>query len=124
MNNQGSLNKSVEYGRKLIHAGVTGIEEGERSGLQGQAMSSFLLASTRDSLTLALAGACVGLLGCQLMNRRVHPLKVLGWGALAFATGFGWRTRKLGVSAAQSALKEVSKIRDEHWLELNPIDYA
>jgi len=24
----------------------------------------------------------------------------------------------------QPALKEVSKVRDEHWLELHPIDYA
>ena len=124
MNNHGTLNKSVEYGRKLIHAGITGIEEGERSGLQGQAMSAFLLESTRDSLTLALVSAGAGALGCQLMRRRVHPLRVLGFGALAFAAGFGWKTRRVGARATHSALKEVSKVRDEHWLELHPIDYA
>jgi hypothetical protein len=124
MNDRNALNKTVEYGRKLIHAGVSGVEAGENSGLHGQSRSSLLFESTRDALPFAAAGACAGWLGYQLMRRRVHPLKILSCGALAFVAGFGWKTRKVSTSVAHSTFKEVSKVRDEHWLELHPIDYA
>jgi hypothetical protein len=124
MKEQGSLTKTIEYGRKLVHAGVCGMEAGERSELDGRALSPFLLDSARDSLAVAAAAAFAGLLGCQLLRRRVHPLKIATCGALAFAAGFSWKTRKVGASATHAALKEVAKVRDEHWLELHPVDYA
>lgn len=124
MSNSGSLAKTAEYGKKLIHAGIRGIEAGERSAVGGRLLPPFLFASARESLPLVALGACAGVLGCQLMHRRAHPVKIFACGALAFAAGFSWKTRKVGVSLSQAALREVSKVRDEHWLELHPIDYA
>jgi len=44
--------------------------------------------------------------------------------ALGFCAGFSWKTRKVASSVAQSAARELRIVRDEHWLERNPIDYA
>jgi hypothetical protein len=53
---------------------------------------------------------------------------VLAFGLLGGAVGFGagivWENRNLVASAARGALRNIDKVRDEHWLEKNPIDYA
>jgi hypothetical protein len=45
-------------------------------------------------------------------------------GALGFGVGVAWESRRLTTSVASGAAKSISKVRDEHWLEKNPIDYA
>jgi hypothetical protein len=45
-------------------------------------------------------------------------------GALGFCASFSWKTLKLASSLAHSAIHEVHRVQDEHWLETNPIDYA
>jgi hypothetical protein len=45
-------------------------------------------------------------------------------GLVGFAAGVVWDTRLLAASAAGGALARIEKVRDEHWLERNPIDYA
>jgi hypothetical protein len=54
--------------------------------------------------------------------------KVLRYGILGGAIGFGvgiaWRSRRLTESMANGALEKIGKVRDEHWLESHPIDYA
>jgi hypothetical protein len=45
-------------------------------------------------------------------------------GLIGLTAGIVWETRFLAASAAGGALDHVSKVRDEHWLEQNPIDYA
>ena len=91
-------------------------------------MTALAAGAARGSLALAAVGACLGLLACYLMDRRKRPatafaLGVLG-SALGFCAGFGWRTRKVTSSVARSTVRELRKARDEHWLEMNPIDYA
>ncbi|HEX8895778.1 MAG TPA: hypothetical protein VF783_20810, partial [Terriglobales bacterium] len=72
--------------------------------------------------------ACVGLLRSQFVEKRDRPAKVLALGALGsvlgFCVGFGWKTRKVTTSVAHSTARELRRVRDERWLELNPIDYA
>jgi hypothetical protein len=54
---------------------------------------------------------------------RIVTSGLLG-GLIGFAAGVVWDTRLLAASAAGGALARIEKVRDEHWLERNPIDYA
>jgi hypothetical protein len=45
-------------------------------------------------------------------------------GAIGFGVGVAWESRRLTASVASGALKNIGRVRDEHWFELNPIDYA
>jgi len=45
-------------------------------------------------------------------------------GLIGFTAGIVWETRFLAASTAGGALGKIGKVRDEHWLEKNPIDYA
>jgi len=53
---------------------------------------------------------------------------VLAFGLLGSAIGFGagiaWQDRRLAASVARGALRNIGRVRDEHWLEGHPIDYA
>ena len=73
-------------------------------------------------------GACAGLLSSCLLYRgkRFSNAVILGsvGSALGFFAGFSWKTRDITSTVAHSAAREVRRARDEHWLELNPIDYA
>jgi hypothetical protein len=119
---------SINYGRKLVNAGISGIRSGQDSARGEESLCKIAADAARDSLALALIGACVGLLQSQFADRRNRPAKALALGAIGsaigFAVGFGWKTRKVTSSVAHSTARELRRVRDEHWLELNPIDYA
>lgn len=82
------------------------------------------------SLTVAgaVAGTSVGLLGSYLLQKRGRSANVWICGAVGTAIGLfagvSWKSRKIASSLAHSAMKEMGKARDEHWLETHPIDYA
>jgi hypothetical protein len=50
------------------------------------------------------------------------------YGLLGAAIGVGasvaWESRRLTASVAGGALKNIGRVRDEHWLTNHPIDYA
>jgi hypothetical protein len=52
----------------------------------------------------------------------------LAYGLLGGAIGFGaavvGESRCLTASIAGGALKNIGRVRDEHWLSKHPIDYA
>lgn len=116
------------YGRRLVRAGISGIRTG-RENFDPQRASALVSNSAEESLKLAVVGACLGILPACLMRRRSSrfssalALGVAG-SALGFCAGFSWKTRKLTSSLAHSAMREVRRVKDEHWLETNPIDYA
>jgi hypothetical protein len=118
----------VKYGRKLVNAGITGIRNGQDSARAEQSLSKLAADAARDSLALAAIGACIGLLRSQIAEKHDRPSKVLALGAIGsvigFCVGFGWKTRKVTSTVAHSTAREFRRARDEHWLELNPIDYA
>jgi DNA-binding transcriptional LysR family regulator len=122
-----SHTNSIEYGRKLIHAGVTGIRTGH-SEFDAHKAHALVTRSAEESLRLALAGACLGVVpGCLLARRsRAGSAALFGvlGSVLGFVTAFSWKTRSLSSTLAHSAFKEVRRTKDEHWLENNPIDYA
>ena len=128
MNHAESLTSTVNYGRKLVNAGIAGIRAGQESGLAGRSLSELAAGSARGSLKLAAAGACLALLPACFPRRRRHFGTALAMGALGgtlgFFAAFSWKTRKVTSSLAQSALKQIHKVSDEHWLQGHPIDYA
>ena len=128
MNSPHSLASTLTYGRQLVDAGIAGIRRGQDSALNGQPLSALAADSARDSLKLAVAGACLGLLPTYILGRRRRCSTVLAFGALGstvgFVAAFSWKTRKVASTLAHSAARELRRARDEHWLEMNPIDYA
>ncbi len=128
MNAQQSFHSNLSYGRELVKSGMAGLASGGEAQLHGQPLSQMLAQSARGSLGLAVLGACAGLLRYYLPPRRGRIANTLACGfvgcAIGFVTGFAWRTRKLTGSMTHSAVKSMSAVRDQHWLELHPIDYA
>ncbi len=104
------------------------MRSGRESYLHGQPLSEALTGSARASLGMAAVGACAGLLQLYLTRRRgTVPRTVASGmfgGAIGFCVGFTWRNRGLTASMARSALRQVGLVRDQHWLQRHPIDYA
>ena len=50
----------------------------------------------------------------------------MGWlgGMVGFGVGFAWASRALTAKMAFEARRRVGRVRDEHWLQQHPIDYA
>ena len=121
-------NSRAEYGARLLHSGLQGARSGRDQFLNGRPLTPFLSEAVRHALKPAALGACIGLLGSYSSNRRTSVCKAIAYGvvggAIGFCTGVAWESRHLATSVSSSALKQMSTVCDEHWLELHPIDYA
>jgi hypothetical protein len=118
----------VEYGREILDSGLEGVRSGREAFLDGRPLTPFLNESVRKALTPAALGACVGALISFPGNRdrsigRMLVFGLLG-GAIGFGTGLAWESRGLTESAASGALRNIHKVRDEHWVEKHPVAYA
>jgi hypothetical protein len=125
----GEWSKSnASYGRKLINSGIEGARSGREAFLDGDPFKPFLSESVRKALKPAVLGACLGLLGGYPGGRHKSISRALARGLLGGAVGLGagvvWESRHLTASAAGGALKNIGQVRDEHWLDKHPIDYA
>jgi hypothetical protein len=123
------LKSSIGYGRSLLDSGFEGARSTGGTALAGEPIASVLSRSARRARRLTTIGACVGVLGAYLPNRR-RPLcsAALGWtlvgAAIGFSTGMAWETRRLTGAMARGAMRNMGSVRDAHWLERNPITYA
>lgn len=128
MNWQERSKSSVDYGRKLLDSGVEGARNGQEEFLHGEPVAPFLGESLRKALKPAALGACLGVLGSYPGKRPTTASRVFAFGlvgaAIGFSTGVVWESRRLGASVISGALKSICRVRDEHWLESHPIDYA
>ena len=122
------ITKRLEYAKDLVESGVQGLRSGRDSHLNGQPLSGVLRESARRSLAMTLIGASVGFLELSLSDRRNRVSKAVALAvagsAVGFLAGLAWQTRGLTGNMLRSASKQVGAVRDEHWLERNPIDYA
>lgn len=118
----------VEYGRRVLNSGLEGVRSGREAFLHGRPITPFFRESFRKALKPAAVGACIGALATCPRNGRRTLRRTLTSGVLGslvgFAAGLLWETRFLAASVAGGAVEKVGKVRDEHWLEKNPIDYA
>jgi hypothetical protein len=121
------LESEVKYGRKVLDAGLEGTRSGREAFLDGEPLTPYLNDSVRKAFIPAAIGTCIGVLGSAAKQKRsvgrVLAFGLVG-GAIGFGLGIAWESRHLTVSAVSSALKKIGRVRDEHWLERHPIDYA
>ena len=116
--------ESIDYGRELLHAGMDGIRAGERLMVSSDVQRQ-IANSARQSLGADVVGGSLAVVVCRLIDRRkVRLAPVFACGTAAFCADFLWRTRNISSNVIGCAEKEISKVRDQHWLESNPIDYA
>jgi len=118
----------VDYGRKILNSGLAGARTGRETFLNGNSLTSFLNKSVRDALTPAAIGALAGVLSSCPRDRRRSATRAVGFGLAGWAIGFSmgiiWESRGLSAFITESALRNIGRVRDEHWLERHPIDYA
>lgn len=116
-----------EYGRKIVDSGLEGARSGREAFLSGRALTPFLSESVRKALVPAAVGTFIGVLGSYAGDRQRSIGKMLMFGllggVLGFGTGVAWENRYLTASAANGALRNMHKVRDEHWLEKHPVAY-
>jgi len=120
---------NLDYGRKLVHSGLEGAHSAEQAYLHGSEVGPYLKVSAVTSLVPAVIGACLGFLSAQPKNGdKPTPAKAVALGVLGctigMVAGVVWSTRGLTESVAAAAWKSMDQVRDEHWLEKHPIDYA
>jgi hypothetical protein len=127
MEPEGKTGSRLEYGRALMNSGLSGLRSGRVAHLQGQPLHGVLSESARGALGLAVIGTCAALVGSCVAGRR-RGAKAVGYGVagsmIGLAVALAWKTRELTASMGRSALKEMSTVRDQHWLQKHPIDYA
>ncbi len=119
---------NIDYGRKLLSSGLEGARSGREAFLNRKSLTPFLNDSVRHALRPAALGVCIGVLGSYPGHGHNSTSRAFAYGFLGGAIGFGaslaWGSRFLAASIASGACKNISRVRDEHWLERNPIDYA
>ena len=119
---------NADYGRKLLDSGIEGARSGEETFLNGKSLTPFLSESVRSALKPAALGACIGVVGSCPGSRQKSIVRTLVYGllggAIGLAAGVVWESRCLTASVAGSALRNIGRVRDEHWLTKHPIDYA
>ncbi|MGA3089285.1 MAG: hypothetical protein ABSD75_11780 [Terriglobales bacterium] len=119
---------NADYGRSLLESGIRGARSGEAAFLNGKPLSPFLGDSLHSALMPAVLGACIGVLTSYSAYRQKSMSRALTFGLLGatvcLSAGLVWESRGLTASVTRSALRNIGKVRDEHWLANNPIDYA
>jgi hypothetical protein len=118
----------VDYGRKVVNSGLAGARTGRETFLHGNSLTSFLNKTVRKALTPAAVGALAGVLSSCPGRRRRCASRAITFGLTGWAIGLGigivWQSRGLSASVTNGAVRNISRVRDEHWLERHPIDYA
>jgi hypothetical protein len=115
---------SFSYVRQLADAGWKGVS----STLQHVDGPFFSPPLKHAAWTPMAAGAALGVLGVRYARNARSKSDVAIGGAAGTAVGFIaaaiWASRHVTRAAARSAARRINAVRDAHWLELNPIDYA
>jgi hypothetical protein len=119
-------NSNAAYGRRLVSSGLEGARSGREAFLHGGALAPYIRSSFRNAIGPAAIGVCLGILKSIPKRRcagRAVGFAVVG-GVVGFGLGLVWQTRRLAGSIASEVFESIERVRDEHWLEKHPIDYA
>jgi hypothetical protein len=111
----------VRYVINLVQAGVDGVVSARKASDLPPVLMNPALAPTA-------IGAVVGASTASLTrNRRSgYGLAVgaLVGSVLGLGCGVAWASRGFAGALALSAARKMNTVRDAHWLETHPIDYA
>lgn len=123
------LESNLNYGKNLVGSSVEGARSAGRMMSEGECVGSVLAKSARDSWQVVAIGVGLGVLCGLLTTRRkssagkVLACSVVG-GIVGLGAGMAWETRQLTGDMARGAIRNAKVVRDAHWLERHPIDYA
>jgi hypothetical protein len=123
---------NFDYGRKLFVSGLEGARSGEASFLHGRPLTPVVNDYVRHAVTSTTIGACIGALSAYRANEHESRERALVssivagaiGGAVGFVVSVAWQGRRLARTVASSAWQKIDTVRDEHWLQKHPIDYA
>ena len=124
MNNVHSFGSNLAYYRKLAAVSMEGIAAARRE------IETGIFKGPVPSLVWAPAavGGVIGALGAGITRRR-NPRFKTALGGLAgtlvgFGAGLACASAPLLRPVTRNSVQRINAIRDERWLEKNPIDYA
>ncbi|HTP31947.1 MAG TPA: hypothetical protein VMJ75_07225 [Candidatus Acidoferrales bacterium] len=114
---------SLVYFTKLVEAGFEGISVAKREN-----NGTVFVPPLKTAVWVPMAtGAFAGAVGTRWKGNRKGSTVAIGGlvGSLVgLVTVLGWTSRRFAGNAAKRASHNVNKIRDAHWLDTHPIDYA
>ena len=101
------------------------------NGTRGAMPRSGTRVPNAESNVLLFAGAALGagagvLSACWRKRQASADLARAGLfgGAVGLGAGAAWMSRRQARTAARQVLRNISAVRDAHWLAGHPIDYA
>ena len=122
------IKSNIAYGQELVESGVEGANEARKATLKAPETVDMVTAAAQESWQGATIGVLAGAIFGVLTDDR-KPLRGVITGGLlgavaGFASSFAWKTRPLTSSMVQGASKRIGTVRNQHWLEKNPINYG
>lgn len=124
----GQLKSRLEYGHDLIHSAVEGARSAGEHALATEPVGAVLARSARASLPWAAIGASVGFVAVYPARKHESIRNGVLFGVLGAVIGFGTNvalgSRPLISEIVHGAVRDINTVRDAHWLEKHPIDYA
>jgi len=122
------LKSEVGYGEELVRSAVVGGRSARDKALAPEPAGLVLARLARSSLPYAAMGASIGVLALYARSKRRSARSAVEYGLLGGLIGFvanmGLSTRQITEETVRGAMSSVRTVRDAHWLEKNPIDYA
>ena len=119
-----SFRAELDYLRQLAGAGWNGINAA-RQDFEGPV---FEIPKAGNLWTPAAVCAGIGLMSGKLLAKRQDRSTAAERGLLGGLVGstamLAWSSRRFARHATRKAIRSVNAVRDRHWLEANPIDYA
>lgn len=122
-----SLTSEVVYAYRLLQAGFGACAPVREAGAsQPNRTSPFH--KTSSGWAPAAVAAAVGIVGALVLRRdkSLNSLAVSGLiaGSIGFGGALAWGSRDRTAEIARAAVKNINAVRDSHWLDKYPIDYA
>ena len=113
------LESELSYARKIAGAGWESVVTARQE-------TSVFPASTKAIWIAVAVGAGVGMLS-RAGKRSTASTVAIGaliGSVVGFGAGIAWESRQFTGAVARNAKREIGAVRDAHWLERHPIDYA
>jgi hypothetical protein len=122
-----SVKSEFSYSRKLFEAGLNAASS-VGGGARNESLAPELARAARAAWVPAAVGVAVGILGVCLVPKSRSGRGALVGGLLGGIVGFGggvaWGSRRATSAIARRAARNLGAVRDQRWLEKNPIAYA
>jgi len=123
-----TIKSNFAYGKELVGSGIEGANDARKAAFESAETTDMVTAAAQESWQAAAIGAMVGAIFGVLADDRKPVRGVIAGGLLGAAAGFAgsfaWKTRPLTNAMAREAGKRIGAVRDEHWLETNPVNYG